>query len=83
MAHVPVSDPADRRLYLLSLWRDAADAPWRAVLRPTGDGARIVFPDVEALALFLLRMADSGELPEAGDAPNATDTCALRAHPPS
>ncbi len=68
MAHSPASDPALRRLYLLSLWRATAGAPWRAILREADSQVRVAFPDVEALALFLLQMADEGAgLPEAGE----------------
>jgi hypothetical protein len=52
------SDPACRQVYLLSLWRETADAPWRAALRKAGDQKRVGFADLEALALFLLRLDD-------------------------
>jgi hypothetical protein len=52
-------DPSCRQVYLLSLWRETADAPWRAALRPAGGSDRIGFPDLEALALFLLSLDDS------------------------
>jgi hypothetical protein len=68
MSYPRDSDPAQRRLFLLSLWREAEGAPWRAMLRASDSEARIAFPDLEALALFLLRMAsEADELPEAGE----------------
>jgi hypothetical protein len=46
-------DPACQQVYLLSLWRETADAPWRAALRQANTQERIGFADLEALALFL------------------------------
>lgn len=51
-------DGANHQVYLLTLWREAPGAPWRAALRPSGDQERIGFADLEALALFLLRLDD-------------------------
>jgi hypothetical protein len=51
-------DPDCRQIYLLNLWREAPEAPWRASLRQAGDAERIGFADLEALALFLLRLND-------------------------
>jgi hypothetical protein len=59
-------DPACRQIYLLSLWREAPDARWRAALRPAGGAERMGFADIEALAQFLLRLndyQDGGALP--------------------
>src|SRR5262245_40603926 len=47
------------QLYTLRLWRARAGAPWRAALRPADGAAPIGFADLEQLALFLLRLADS------------------------
>lgn len=55
-------DPACRQIYLLSLWRETPDAPWRAALRPAGNAERIGFADLDALVQFLLRLND-GRLP--------------------
>jgi hypothetical protein len=49
-------DSACHQVYVLSLWRETRDAPWRAALRPAGSQERIGFADLEALALFLLRL---------------------------
>jgi hypothetical protein len=57
------SDPACHQVYLLSLWRETADAPWRAALRQASAQERIGFADLEALALFLLRLDDSRSQP--------------------
>jgi hypothetical protein len=50
-------------MYLLSLWRETADAPWRAALRQAGTQERIGFAGLEALVLFLLRLDDSRAQP--------------------
>ena len=55
----PANDPGCRQVYLLSLWRETADAPWRAALRLAGSQERIGFADLEALALFLLSLDDN------------------------
>ena len=47
------------RLYVLRLWREAQGAPWQAMLRPADGGPRIGFANLEQLAIFLLRLADS------------------------
>jgi hypothetical protein len=46
------------QLYVLRLWREAASAPWQAMLRRADGGPRIGFADLEQLAIFLLRLAD-------------------------
>ena len=51
-------DPTCHRVYLLSLWRETPNAPWRAALRPAGSEQRIGFADLAALVLFLLRLDD-------------------------
>jgi len=56
-------DSTCRQIYLLSLWRETPAAPWRAALRLAGSQERIGFADLEALALFLLRLDDGGEHP--------------------
>jgi hypothetical protein len=55
------NDSTCRQVYLLSLWRETPAAPWRAALRLAGGEERIGFADLEALALFLLRLNDSPE----------------------
>jgi hypothetical protein len=57
--HQPLS-----QLYVLRLWREAASAPWQAMLRPAGGGSRIGFADLEQLAIFLLRLADHPAPPD-------------------
>ena len=54
-------DLACRQIYLLSLWREAPDARWRAALRPAGGAERMGFADLEALAQFLLGLNDDQE----------------------
>jgi hypothetical protein len=63
----PMQDFAYHRAYLLSLWREAPDAPWRAALRLAGSEERLGFANLEALALFLIRLDE-------GDARLAADT---------
>jgi len=47
-----------RATYLLSLWRERTDEPWRAALRPADGGPRVGFGDLEQLAAFLLRLQE-------------------------
>ncbi len=49
-------DGSCTHIYLLCLWREAGDAPWRASLRCGREEGRIPFPDLEALALYLLAL---------------------------
>jgi hypothetical protein len=58
-------DPACHQVYLLTLWREAPDAPWRAALRPAGGQERIGFANLEMLVLFLLRLDDNRTPPQA------------------
>lgn len=53
-------DSACHRAYLLSLWRETPAAPWRAALRLAGSDERLGFANLEALALFLLRLDEDG-----------------------
>jgi hypothetical protein len=69
-------DPACHQVYLLTLWRETVDAPWRAALRQAGAQERIGFADLESLALFLLRLNDSrvqSEAPIGDDMPPTLD----------
>lgn len=64
MGREPVTPGSDAhgstesRVYLLTLWREDTEGPWRAALRPTGAGPRLGFADLEHLAAYLLRMED-------------------------
>ena len=58
-----IPDSAIQQTYLLSLWREAPGARWRAALRPAGSTERIGFADLEMLALFLMRLDESDENP--------------------
>jgi hypothetical protein len=55
----------EHRAYLLRLWRNSADTPWRASLQSVSTGERHMFADLVSLMAFLLdhaRMtADEGE----------------------
>jgi hypothetical protein len=44
--------------FLLTLWRERHDGPWRAALRLADGGVRVGFADLEQLAAFLLSLAD-------------------------
>ena len=59
MADRPLS-----QLYVLRLWRESEDVPWQAMLRPADGGPRIGVADLEPLAIFLLRLADSRAPPD-------------------
>ena len=77
------SESACHQVYLLSLWRETANAPWRAALRQSGTSERIGFADLEALALFLLRLNDGRAQPHGStkhtDDGNATRTLGMEA----
>lgn len=51
-------EPTLSHIFVLRLWREQADAPWRAALRSAAEAAPIGFADLEQLAAFLLRLAD-------------------------
>lgn len=42
------------RSYLLRLWRDQPDDPWRAALQSTATGERINFAEIPQMFEFLL-----------------------------
>lgn len=66
--HMP-SSSACHQVYVLSLWRETEHAPWRAALRRAGHDERLGFADLEALALFLLRLDEAA--PAADEATQA------------
>jgi hypothetical protein len=51
-------DQLHSHTFVLTLWREQDDRPWRAALRPADGGARLGFTDVEQLAAFLRGLAD-------------------------
>jgi hypothetical protein len=61
--------PADRaeqlrsHTFVLTLWRERDDGPWRAALRPADGGARLGFAAPEQLVAFLMRLADPHNSP--------------------
>jgi hypothetical protein len=57
-----------RHIFLLALWQEQADGPWRASLRPAGGTDRQGFATIEELAAYLLQLAAPGV-----PAPNALD----------
>lgn len=56
----------DYHAYLLRLWREDADAPWRCSLQAADGTQRLGFADMAQLVAYLLRLAD-------GDARGARD----------
>jgi len=65
-------DP-QRHAFLLTLWQEQADGPWRAALRPADGGERQGFAAIEHLAAYLLRLTtpDAADERTASDAPDA------------
>jgi hypothetical protein len=51
-------DHSRSHTFLLTLWRERGDGPWRAALRLPEGGVRLGFADLEQLAEFLLSLAD-------------------------
>ena len=60
---LPTHDADCHKVYLLSLWREKPNAPWRAALRLAGSEERIGFADLDGLVLFLLRLDERGDHP--------------------
>jgi hypothetical protein len=58
MVSTDQADQPDSHIFLLTLWREWDDGPWRAALRPPAGGARIGFADIEQLVAFLLGLVD-------------------------
>ena len=84
-----LSDPEDQLrsyIFVLTLWRDRDDAPWRAALRPADGGARLGFGDLEQLMVFLLRLDDCSATPSGagveGLGTQRVPGCALPKTPP-
>ena len=50
--------------FLLTLWRERQDGPWRAALRLADGGVRVGFADLEQLAAFLLSLNDHSHVAE-------------------
>jgi len=44
--------------YLLRLWREGPDAPWRAMVEDTGNGRKQAFPTLQHLIIFLEGVTD-------------------------
>jgi hypothetical protein len=57
------ADLPDTRLFVLRLWRETTESPWRAALRPAGGAAPQGFADLVQLAAYLLALDDAHELP--------------------
>ena len=51
-------DQPRSRTFLLTLWREREDGPWRAALRAADGGVRLGFAELEQLAEFLLSLDD-------------------------
>jgi len=52
-----MSANADYHSYLLRLWRDGANHPWRASLHCSATGEKFAFADLLSLFAFLLEQA--------------------------
>lgn len=50
---MPVTGSRRSCSYLLRLWQEAPDAPWRAMLRSVMTKEEQVFPDLDGLLAFL------------------------------
>lgn len=56
-----------RHAFLLTLWQEQPDGPWRASLRPAGGAERHGFAAIEHLAAYLLRLtAPEAAMPDSG-----------------
>lgn len=56
-----MSANANYHSYLLRLWRDGANHPWRASLHCSATGEKFAFADLLALFTFLLEQAATDE----------------------
>jgi hypothetical protein len=68
---MPPPDRAEQlrsHTFVLTLWRERDDGPWRAALRPVDGGARLGFAAPEQLVAFLMRLADQSAQPSGPDA---------------
>ena len=56
------TSPPDERYhaYLVRLWQDRPDNPWRALTRDVGTDEELRFATLEELFLFLYRQTDGG-----------------------
>lgn len=52
---------ADYHAYLLRLWREGSEKPWRAVLISPHTGARHHFADPDQLLMFLAELTAAAE----------------------
>ncbi len=53
--------PWQYQSYMLRLWREAADAPYRASLQAANEGEQLIFADVPALCTFLVQLGHAPE----------------------
>jgi len=63
------------RSYLLRLWRDQPDDPWRAALQSTATGERINFAEIPQMFEFLLATlaTPTAVEPTTANAPNVDE----------
>ena len=70
-----VRPPGAYHAYLVRLWQDSADAPWRALSRDAETGEEHRFATIEQLFLFLHRQTQGrGEAGEEGAVGDETPT---------
>lgn len=48
-----MDNSAEHRAYLVRLWRDGPQQPWRATVKQVSDGQELHFSSPEKLLLFL------------------------------
>jgi hypothetical protein len=58
MQTAPTESEGRYQAYLVRLWQDSPDMPWRALARDAETGAECRFPTIEHLFLFLHRKTE-------------------------
>jgi hypothetical protein len=50
--------------FVIRLWQDSVQAPWRVILQPADTGERLAFANLEELLFYLHRVceSDGGEI---------------------
>jgi len=56
----PVTGSRRSRSYLLRLWQEAPDSPWRALLRSVTTREEHLFPDIDGLLAFVQQQTKEG-----------------------
>jgi len=61
---IVVADPERYQSFLLRLWRETPDLPWRYQIRCVSTGAEYRFSDLEQVQAFLRDVATGGNGPD-------------------